>query len=608
MSDVAKQIKERIDIVEYINRTTKLQRTGKNFKGICPFHKEVTGSFFVSPDRQMWHCFGCNRGGDLFTFVTEKEGIDFKSVLELLAPEAGVDLSQFRQGDLANEHKAYDALQAVTHFYQHALFEPKAKSALEYILTQRQIPRELIERFQIGYAPDSWSITGEYLITKGFKVSELIASGIIIEKPDSDQRRNWYDRFRNRIMFPIHDRLGRVVGFTARSLEAKPTGGKYINTPETEYYKKSSLLYGLELAKDSIKRLDYTIVTEGTLDVIAFHKIGIQNVVAPLGTALTMQHIEILKRISSRIVLFFDADQAGYQATLRALLSCLASEMEVKVAIIEGGKDPDELVKSKPNQLKSCLQSAKSFYDFLLIKAKEQLPNTHPNFAVHTSQLILPFIKIVPNTIHQESLIQRLSRDVNITINSLTQQLSKINPNDIVNTVDRISTTSVQSTPIRPPKQTRLQALWRELNAMMLQIPASLENDAQLMEIVSEIPEPDTEHIVTSLNQKLKQFIAETGTINHEELDKQLTPEELELTNLLALHNLGTISADEEAFLSNLSQITRDIIISQTKRRITQVSKIIAAGDSSAELLNEMRGLTHKLREQQLASQQATEG
>ena len=419
--DNAQKIKEAVDTVEHISKSIELKRTGKNLRGICPFHGEKTPSFFVSPDRQTWHCFGCDKGGDVISFVMEKQGIDFLGALELLSEMYHIPLEKgaFVQSD--DKKRLYQALSDATEYFQTQLLSDKTSLAYKYITESRNLSLEEISEFGIGYAPNSWNQTGEILQQKGHTEKVLVDAGLAISKEGG---RGWYDRFRNRIVFPITDRIGRVVGFTARALDKEETA-KYINTPETVLYKKGNLMYGLFQAKEKILQLDYVIIVEGTMDVISLTSHNIKNVVAPLGTALTEDHVRILKQSTSRILLLLDNDTAGIDATFRSIATALSQGMEVKVATLTQGKDPDEAFANNPEVTKKELFENQDAIEFAIRHSKKSHDPHKPHFQKHVADAVLPLIKVIDNAIDQESALRQLSTAVDISIDSLKRELNK---------------------------------------------------------------------------------------------------------------------------------------------------------------------------------------
>ncbi|GAH91630.1 unnamed protein product [marine sediment metagenome] len=359
---VISEVKQKMDIVEVISDYVPLQKAGRNFKALCPFHSEKHPSFFVFPEQQTWHCFGaCGTGGDVFSFVMKKEGIDFGQALRLLAQRAGITLSSPEISKSAEDKKRerlFQINEAAAEYYRHLLFNTKAGEPARAYLSKRKITPETMEKFRLGFSPDSWEALKKFLMSKGYEERELFEAGLIIEKEGGGN----YDRFRNRLMFPICDIQGRVTGFGARVLdESLP---KYINSPQTPIFDKSGNLYGIDQAKLAARQKNLVIIVEGYMDVLRAHQHGWQNVVASMGTSVTEKQVAIVKRSSKNIALSLDADAAGEEATLRSaevLIDSLEKKVtpiptwsglvkyenilnaEIKVIPLPQGKDPDKV-------------------------------------------------------------------------------------------------------------------------------------------------------------------------------------------------------------------------------------------------------------------------
>lgn len=368
------EIKARTNIVELIGSYVKLTKSGAHFKACCPFHQERTPSFMVNEERNMWHCFGCGKGGDVFAFVMEMEGLGFRDALTLLAERAGVTLPKYERSEPGaekeNKERLYDALELATKFYEKQLWDGPGKEKILQYLRERGLSDESIKKFRLGYAPSGWRHTADFLTSKGFTAEILEHVGLLLKKENGPGH---YDRFRDRILFPIFDILGRVIGYSAR---VAPGGdesqAKYINTPETPIYHKSRALYGLYLAKQAMKRLGETVIVEGNMDVIAMHQAGIENTLAVSGTALTGEQLSIMKRYGQQIKLFFDMDGAGQKAARKSAELALLQEFSVSIVAIPSGKDAADMGKENPKQLQEAVVHAipapKYFLDAVLAK------------------------------------------------------------------------------------------------------------------------------------------------------------------------------------------------------------------------------------------------
>ncbi len=361
MQDAKEEVRAKLNIEDVIGEYVQLKRAGRNFKGLSPFTGEKSASFFVSPDKHIWHDFSSNKGGDVFGFVMEVEGMDFRQALEHLAKRAGVDLSQYESAgsrDLAQRKKRLLlASDLAATYYQHCLL--KNQHALTYVFETRKLSKPIVELFRIGYAPDSGDALVQFLTKKGFSKKELADAGLT--------NRYGGDMFRGRMMVPLMDGTGQVIGFTARILTADPNAPKYLNTPQTLLYDKGRHVFGLHLAKEAIRTHDYAVIVEGNLDVVSSHQAGVTQVVATAGTAMTENHLRALRRLTGNVRLAFDGDKAGIAATERAVP--IASEVGVELTIInlpDGAKDPDDLIQKDVNLWQAAINTAEPAVDWVL--------------------------------------------------------------------------------------------------------------------------------------------------------------------------------------------------------------------------------------------------
>ena len=338
---VVDDVKQRVDIVEVVGQYVQLLKAGRNFRALCPFHSERTPSFFVSPERQSWHCFGaCGIGGDVLSFVMKKEGVEFGEALRLLAERAGVRLPERREEETAAWERSRQANEAAAQFFHHALLNSEAGQGGKRYLEERGLDLKTMQAFQLGFSPPGWDNLCRYLRERGFRDEELLAAGLATAGD-----RGLRDLFRQRIIFPIADQRGRVVGFGGRAFapkgeeEAQP---KYLNTPQTPLFDKGSLLYALDRAQEEIRRQGSAVIVEGYMDAIAAHQHGFSNVVASMGTALTERQVRLMKRFTRDVVLALDADTAGQEATLRAVEYQQLLGRDIRVVILPEGRDPDQ--------------------------------------------------------------------------------------------------------------------------------------------------------------------------------------------------------------------------------------------------------------------------
>jgi DNA primase len=443
------EIKSRIDIVDLVGETVKLRRTGKNYSGLCPFHNEKTPSFIVSPDRQSWRCFGqCNEGGDIFRFVMKKEGWDFKEALRYLAARAGVTLEvytpqQQEQKD-ANE-RLRNLLEEAVAFYRHQLLQTEAgKPALAYLREKRHLTDATIETFGLGYAPQGWDNALKHFTGKGFTEQELIDTGLISVREENRDtgtpEHRSFDRFRNRIMIPIREEQGRIAGFGARILNPEDFP-KFMNSPETPLFSKSRILYGLDRARKAIRAANQAVIVEGYLDVIAVHQAGFENVVSPMGTALTEEQLRLLKRFSRRIVLALDPDAAGQKAVLSGLDAARQSldhadelrfdargllrhearlQADLRVATMPDALDPDEIVQRDSEQWKKLIETAQPIVVHVMetLGAGRDLDDAKVKSEI--ASRVLPLIEDLPDPIERDTYRQRLARFLKVDERALS--------------------------------------------------------------------------------------------------------------------------------------------------------------------------------------------
>ena len=367
-SATLEQIRAASDIVEVIGSYLPLKRAGANFVTLCPFHKEKTASFNVQPHRQIFHCFGCHKGGDVFTFVQEYENVSFPEAVHRLAERARIPL-EFDKDPGAQKHRFLKETllqihEQITHRWQTALAQEAAGQIARDYLKQRGVSDEAVKLFRLGCAPDAWDDTVNWARSRGHELAIVEQAGLILRKEGSD---HYYDRFRGRLIFPICDEQGRVIGFSGRVLSGDDKAAKYVNSPETPIFTKGKVFFGLDKSKRALLDAGYAVVCEGQLDLIACYLAGVHNVVAPQGTALTAEHTRILKRYVEEVVLCFDSDTAGRNAAIRALDDLLASGLAIRVAAVPPPHDPDSFIKASGGAaFQQLIERAEGFFDFYL--------------------------------------------------------------------------------------------------------------------------------------------------------------------------------------------------------------------------------------------------
>ncbi|MFH0769646.1 MAG: DNA primase [Chloroflexota bacterium] len=404
---VIDEIKQKIDIVEVISQYTTLTKAGRTFRALCPFHSEKRPSFFVYPEQQSWHCFGaCSTGGDVFSFIMKKQDIDFGEALRLLADRASVTIpSRSGQAPKKDEKaRLYQVNEAAAQYFHNLLLNSPAGEKARKYASGRGISLKTITDFQMGFSLDSWEALKQYLTEKGYTERELVEAGLIVVTEEGKV----YDRFRNRLMFPIKDNRGQTIGFGARALDDSLP--KYLNSPQTPTFDKSGSLYGINLAAAAIRQQDMAVVVEGYMDVITAHQNGFNNVVAPMGTAITDRQITILKRLSKNIALALDSDTAGEEAMLRCVEYENSLDTEVKVIILPRDKDPDDVIKEDPTKWQHFIEQALPVIDYTFNMVTARLDLTTARGKSLVADSLFPIIDGIKDEIRLDHYMTKLSQ------------------------------------------------------------------------------------------------------------------------------------------------------------------------------------------------------
>lgn len=416
------EIKSKLDIIEVIGGYIKLKKAGANYRALCPFHSEKTPSLFVSPARQIWHCFGCNSGHSIFDFVMKIEGVEFGDALRMLAQRTGVDLKPVRAELKTKRQRLYEICELAAKFFEKQLEgSAKGKKAKSYLLN-RGIKGESISRWRLGWAPDTWRSLTDFLVSKGYKKEEIERMGLAIK----NEQGKFYDRFRGRIMFPVFDLHSQVVGFGGRTLKKDKKIAKYMNIPNTLLYDKSRILYGLDKAKVEIRKNEFCVLVEGYIDVVMAHQIAMKNIVATSGTALTPYQLSILKRYSDNLVLAFDMDIAGDAATKRGIDLAQSAGFNIKVVKLPRDKDPADVISKKSDQFKKLVAKSLSILDFYFQNALSQFDKKTPEGKKEISKVLLPLIGRIPNKIEQSFWIQQLAQKLSVKEKYIEEELKKV--------------------------------------------------------------------------------------------------------------------------------------------------------------------------------------
>ncbi len=420
---VIDEVKQKTDIVEVIGQHTTLIKAGRTFRALCPFHSEKNPSFFVYPEQQSWHCFGaCSTGGDVFSFVMKKQGIDFGEALRLLAERAGVTIASKPEPGTGRDKKErlYQVNEAAARYFHNLLLgSPAGERAKSYVASRGLLLKSITD-FQLGFSLNSWEALKQHLLERGCAEGELLEAGLLVT---SDEGKT-HDRFRNRLMFPIGDAKGRITGFGARALDDSLP--KYLNSPQTPVFDKSSILYGINLALPAIRQQDLAVIVEGYMDVVTAHQNGFANVVASMGTSITDTQISTLKKLSRNIALALDADAAGEEAMLRCVSYENSLDAEVKVIILPAGKDPDDVMKEDTKTWQHLQDAALPVIDYMLNTVTARLDLTKAKDKSLATGKLLPVIAQVKDSIRQDHYLTRLAKLAGISYNKLEAALGNV--------------------------------------------------------------------------------------------------------------------------------------------------------------------------------------
>lgn len=548
------EIKAHLDIVDLVSETVQLRRTGKNYTGFCPFHSNTrTPSFVVFPDTGTWRCFGqCNEGGDIFRFVMKKESWDFPETLRYLAEKAGVEIKPLTPQEQAAAEEN-DNLRALLEealiFYRHQLLNtPAGKDCLDYLRQQRSLRDETIEGFGLGYAPNAWDMLTNYFKVKGYTEQDLLEAGLVSERQQDETvapaaeatNRGVYDRFRNRLMIPIRDERGRMAGFGARILNPDDVP-KFLNSPQTAIFDKSSLLYGLDRARKAIRTQDQAVIVEGYLDVIALHQAGFTNVVSPMGTALTEQQLFLLKRFSRRIILALDSDAAGAQATLRGLQIARQAmdhvsdpvfdarglighetrlQADIRVSSLPADLDPDEVVGRDPAEWEALIAGARPIVIHVMETLATGQDLDDPKVKTTIANQVLPLIKDVGNSIERDAYLQRLARLLRVDERALLETVppnkrqrtsprrTKQLPSQLVETSPQLGVSEVASSSTFSIESHCLGVFLRRPE-LLYRVDRALQENQLARLSVADFEHTDHQEIFRLLQESIDQDVAE---------------------------------------------------------------------------------------------------
>lgn len=460
--EAKEEIRSRLNIEDVIGEYVQLKRAGRNFKGLSPFTSERTPSFIVSPDKQIWHDFSSNRGGDIFSFVMEVEGLDFRGAVEMLARKAGVDLTQYqssRDGSFAKKRqRLLSALDLAATYYQQSLVSNQR--AIDYVFRERSLSKEIVQEFRIGYSPQADDALIGALTKRGFTIAELKDAGLAVQR-----RGRWGDMFRGRMMVPLSDGQGQVVGFTARIIGVVEGAPKYINTPQTLLYDKGRQLFGLSQAKETIRREDKGVIVEGNLDVVSSHQAGIKNVVAAAGTAMTEYHLKSLSRLTHHVALAFDGDKAGIAATERAIDIAQSVGVRLTIVTLPGdAKDPDELIQQDPALWSKAITESSPVVDWIIDRYKVMYDVRTAEGKRELTTRALAVINTLQDAVEREHYVELLAQ---VTVASIAAlQEKSANLDEAADDIPRLK--KVKHEPQRPAEHTVVKGYQDSLLSLAL--------------------------------------------------------------------------------------------------------------------------------------------
>lgn len=566
MDDVDK-VKSKLDIVEVIGERVQLKKAGRNFKANCPFHGEKTPSFVVSPERQIWHCFGCSKGGDLFTFLEQYENITFAEALRELANRAGVKLTV--SAARTNKEKKRELIYSLNHlsaqFYNYLLLShPAGKRALKYLTDERKLSIPLIKTFMLGFAPGNDALVKYLIGKKKYKEDDLLTAGLAFQRG-----RYVSDFFRDRIIFPIIDHRGNVVAFSGRGL-TEETQPKYINTKETPVYIKGDTLFGLNLARDGIKSEGKVIIVEGEFDVVTAHKEGIANIVAVKGTALTENQIKLLKRFAPKFVFCFDTDPAGTEAQRRSIQMIEHEGITATVIIPPTGKDPDELLNENPVAFKKAAKNDKNVYDFIIESATSEFDSKTAEGKKSILSKTLPYLANIENQVIKEHYLRKLADSIDTSQDAVMQEADKL-------TRPSGAEPSPQNSRAQLPRQEILEIY---LLSLIFQSDSPRENLRKVRGILAGVPlsTPALEKVLINLEK----FEVNDGAFSTRKFTEFL-PSELHVPFDTAYLAPIPEFADNEHFGRELEKTAEQVRISSVKYKLTHLADLIRDAEKNKE-------------------------
>ncbi|MCD6412157.1 DNA primase [bacterium] len=564
------EIKQKIDIVDLISEYLPLKKVGKNYRALCPFHKEKNPSFYVSPERQIWHCFGCSRSGDIFKFIMEIENVDFAEALRILAKKAGVELKGYEKVDFSKKNLLRKINEEAAKFFERNLW--KNQEALDYLL-KRGLKKETIKEFQLGFAEDEWHLLERYLKEKGFLQTDIFEAGLLVKTEDG----RFYDRFRSRIIFPLFDPLGNIIGFSGRIFKKETDAGKYINTPQTLIFDKSQLLYGIHKSKEFIRKENKALIVEGQMDFLMAWQSGLKYAVAVSGTAFTDKQLNILKRYTQNLILCFDMDEAGQAACERSIFEAKKREFSIEVLPLAFGKDLAELFKEKPEEAESLLSKKVPIMEFFFEKAKKIASPLEAEGKKKIAYYFLEKIKALVSPIEQAFWIEKLANFLKIKEEPLYEALKSI----------KISKESEEEKleKLLPKEVSFSQNLSKKILALILKEGKDFLESQEIEDLKKYLDEDYKEIFLKFLEGKEKEI-----------------EEDLAYLNLFYEYQYGDLKIDPKKELKKLIKLLKkEALKSEIEKLNFEIKEAEKVGDQKKveTLLSKIKELSEKLKEYQ---------
>jgi len=583
MSDTD-EIKSRINIVDFIGKRVPLKKTGRNYKGLCPFHNEKTPSFIVSPERQTFHCFGCGKGGDIFAFIMEYDHVDFVEALEELAEITGVKLTR-RVGETPEaklKQKIFEVNHLAGEYYQYILTKHTLGEKARDYLKHRGVSEKSIKTFGLGYSPNSWDTLSAYLKKKGYDESLLATAGLTIARAGAG---GYYDRFRGRVMFTLKDHRGNVVGFSGRIMDKEAKEAKYINTSETPVYIKGNVLYGLDVTKSAIQKENEAIVMEGELDLISSFQAGISNVVAIKGSALTEGHVGLLRRYTERLAFALDSDMAGDAASRRGIEIADRAGLDMRVVVFPSGKDPDDAVRENPSAVKKAIKNAIPIYDYFISSAVKRFDATSAFGKKKVGEELLPVLAKIENPIVQGHYIKKLAATLDTSEETMVESMRRLSKGEGFAVRKKEKQEDVRTT--------RSQKLETYILALVLQgKTAELFEELSERITIADIVNPAVQKILAHL----KSFLAANTVFLIKDFADSLPVELVPTLDEAFLWDIGDQLTHEELFAREWVSALRELERAVVKQKIQKITGLMKHADTTKHDEDDLQELTDRLK------------